>query len=104
MADFKGKSKIGIIKVRLKLQRERKVKIVVSQTSFGVCFALPFSISASSTICKPTASNSPSAIAIIIIPLTTTNFEEVAEYSPTIIPRLVITAEVRPKEIPVTNW
>jgi len=99
----KGKSKMGIAKVKVKPEAERKVKRVVSQISFGVCLHLPFSTSASSEVCKLTASDKPSAMAITTIPETTANFEEVAEYMPTIIPRDVITAVVSPKEIPVIN-
>ncbi|NIW51939.1 MAG: hypothetical protein GWN17_06925 [Candidatus Korarchaeota archaeon] len=99
----KGKSKMGIAKVKVKPETERKAKRVVSQISFGVCLPLPFSTSASSAVCKLTASDKPSAMAITTIPATTANFEEVAECIPTIIPRDVITAVVRPKEIPVIN-
>ena len=42
-------------------------------------------------------------MAIIIIPATTANSKEVAADKPTIIPKLVIIAEVKPKEIPVIN-
>jgi len=102
-AILKGKIKIGIAKLKIKPETERKVKRVVSQISFVVCLAFPFSSSDSSDICNPAASAKPSAVAIIIIPATTANLEDVAEYKPTIIPRAVITPEVKPKEMPVVN-
>ncbi|GFO97569.1 hypothetical protein ig2599ANME_1773 [groundwater metagenome] len=94
---------MGTAKVKIKPETERKVKRVVSQISFGVCLTFPFSTSASSDRCKPAASAKPSAIAMTMIPATTANFEEVAECNPTIIPRAVITPDVKPKEIPVIN-
>jgi len=98
-----GQIKVGIAKVKVNPDTERKAKRVVSQISFEVCLLFPFSTSASSAVCKPTASDRPSAMAITTIPATTASFEEVAEYIPTIIPRDVMTAVVTPKHIPVIN-
>jgi len=78
MAVFKGKIKIGIRKLKVNPEIERKVKNIVNQISCGVCLAFPSSISISSLIiCKLMESDSPSAIAIMIIPAIIVNFEVV---------------------------
>jgi hypothetical protein len=49
----------------------------------------------------PRASEKASAMAMISMPLTTTSLDLVPECSPTINPRVVIMAEVKPKLSPV---
>jgi len=69
-----------------------KVAMVDSQTSRCVCLS-----SASSAMCIPRASEKASATATVRTPPITASLEWVPECSPTIRPRVVIMAEVRPK-------
>ena len=83
---------IGNRKVMAKINLARKVVIVVCQISFCLSPSLD-----SSEICMPKASEKASAMAMVKIPPRTANFEPVPAKSPTISPRVVITAEVKPK-------
>ena len=49
----------------------------------------------------PNASENESAMAMVKIPPSTTSFEWVPEFNPTINPRVVITPEVKPKLNPI---
>lgn len=89
-------NKTGIIKVRAKRNLARKVESVDCHISLVVCL-----FSDSSEIWMPRASEKASAMAIVKIPPMTASFEEVAEFNPTINPRVVIIPEVTPKLSPV---
>ncbi|BAW31461.1 MAG TPA: hypothetical protein PLO64_07125 [Methanothermobacter sp.] len=85
-------------KVKAKTNLDKKVAKVDSHISLVVCLS-----SASSETWIPSASERASATAIVNIPPITTNFECVPEFKPTIKPKVVITAEVKPKLNPVLN-
>ena len=85
-----------MINVDAKMNFEKKVAIVDSHISFVECL-----FSDSSDIWIPRASEKASAMAIINMPLITTSFDLVPECRPTIKPRVVIIAEVKPKLRPV---
>ena len=86
----------GIINVEAKMNFEKKVAMVDYHISFVECL-----FSDSSDMWMPRASEKASAMAIINMPLITTSFDLVPECRPTISPRVVIMAEVKPKLSPV---
>lgn len=96
IAVFSGSVNIGIRKVRAIVNFAKKVAIVVSQIS--LC---DFSFEDSSEIWILRESENASAIAIVRTPAITAERSVVAAFSPTIIPRVVITPEVRPNVRPV---
>ena len=74
----------------------KKVEMVAAHICLIVCL-----FSASFETWIPKASEKASAMAIVRIPVRTTIFECVPECRPTIRPRVVMTADVSPKEMPV---
>src|SRR3989339_1211876 len=96
MAWDRSKIRTGIIKVEAKISFEKKVENVEAQTSRWLLLR-----SDSSETWIPRASEKESAIAMLKIPPKTTAREPVPELSPTIIPRVVIVPEVRPKQKPL---
>lgn len=88
--------KIGIRKERAMISFVKKVVAVASQIAF-----FPFRFEDSSETWMPRASENASAIAIVRIPPMTASLEPVPVFSPTIIARVVIIPEVRPKDMPV---
>lgn len=90
------KSKIGTIKVRAKINLAKKVLKVADQ----ICFS-EYLASDSTETWMPKASEKASAMAMEIMPPITTIFEPVLAFKPIIIPRVVITPEVKPKLKPL---
>ena len=87
---------MGTAKVMANRSLVRKVAIVDPQISL-----LVWVFSDSSDIWIPRASENASAMAMVRIPPSTTRLEWVPEWRSTMRPRVVITAEVSPKEMPV---
>jgi hypothetical protein len=95
IATFKDSSNTGIIKVRAKKNLNKKVKPVAAQTSLAIA---PSSVSLDT--CTPRASEKASATAMVKMPPITANLEPVEAFRLIIKPRVVITADVRPKPSP----
>jgi len=89
------KRRTGIANVSERKNFVKKVYFV----EVHMCFFGLFSDSSEMWI--PIASERASAMAIVKIPPRTASFECVLEFKPTINPRVVITAEVSPKFIPL---
>src|SRR5210317_1938057 len=96
MAVDRGNRINGTTKVIANRNFAQKVEIVAAHICLIVCL-----FSASSETWIPRASEKASAMAIVRIPASTTIFECVPACKPTIRPRVVMTADVSPKEMPV---
>jgi len=96
IAVFNGNRRIGIMNESAKISFDRNVDLAVCQDS--LCVDL---FSNSSETCMLNASESESAIAIIIIPPRTTDFKCVLECKPTIIPNVVMMPDVMPNPKPL---
>lgn len=94
IAVFNVRKITGIIKISAVRNFVVNAEIVLLHTFF---FEFP---AVSSEMWIPNESENASAIAIVMIPPKTTNFECVPEKSPTINPRVVIIPEVIPKPKP----
>ena len=94
IAKYRSKTTTGITKVRATIIFEAKVENEELQISSEDDF------SDSREICIPSASENPSAIAIVITPPITANFELVPAVNPTISPNVVIIPEVIPNPKP----
>ena len=88
--------KIGIRKVRAVMSFVKKVAKVASQTAF-----LEFCFDDSSEMWMPRASENASANETVRIPPMTASLSPVPEFSPTMIPRVVIIPDVIPNDTPV---
>jgi len=86
----------GTMKVIANRNFARKVEMVAAHMCLIVCL-----FSASSETWIPRASEKASAMAIVRIQARTTILECVPECRPTIRPRVVMTADVSPNEMPV---
>jgi hypothetical protein len=96
MAVKRSKNRTGTKNVKAKINLEKKVEIVDSQTSRTVCL---FSDSSETWI--PRASENASATAMVNMPPITASFKWVPALKPTISPKVVIIPEVKPKLNPV---
>jgi len=86
----------GTMKVIANRNFARKVEMVEAHICLTVCL-----FSASSETWLPRASEKASAMAIVRIPARTTILECVPECRPAVRPKVVMTADVSPNEMPV---
>lgn len=98
IAVCKAKKTTGMTNVKAKIDFAKNVAIVAPQ----ICLAV-WTFSDSSDMWIPNASENASAIAMVSTPPNTASFEPVPEFNPTINPNVVMTADVKPKEMPVLN-